>query len=718
MLVALSGSIVNVFNAWSSMPHSRFIAQTSACLAIVFTAYVLAIALCFLHLRRWDSVILRQVVTLASYPLVFFGVVALGTQMTLKQGDPSQTSVWVLPLGSLLFMGLPFGVSQLGAWIVLPLAILGLVMTGYAFVRSHQNRALLRLLWLPWPGVIIALIYFAMINGSGYAHLFADVAAYTGTLHRDTLFHAAIVNMLAHFSTPSTGLDGVQPLAYHVGVHRWLAASQALAPGYTPMLLAIGMQIALLPVVFFAWSLAIALLLQRSINLLPLLGYAVGSWLVLGCFVWDSYLASESYAFSLPVFFAMAPVGQRWAEVGGHGKRALSFWALTIAVVAVVACTAAKISTGVVLGLFLTGCGLLPTFLQRDRGSQLLYGAAGLLFCITGVGLAYVAIGTPTLVLSPFHFAQTFPQIFVSANLLAILCIGAFYAWGGRGRTNTAPPGHRALTLALGLTFLASLVPGLLLDIAGGATYYFFHPALLLLLAFAIAGLINHWRCSSLDAHVALARSMTKSTVLTGASRFALAALAGVAITQLAIPLNNPVLRSREFVNYAAQTLSMFADDGPTVTRNIHDSSPKLTKTDKLNLLWAPPDIDLNQLPFSGLRLVEQQLAAAAVTPEAADTIVYISPDVSTFWMLEHNRTCWDKSFDVPGVLGLPLINGVRTGVNGCEVTPYYGMADYGSSSWNVEMSDAQLCQKALRLGFAQVLVIAEDERQLLGCQG
>lgn len=703
---------MNPSNLTSAPQHSSSIAQTSARLAVVFTAYVVVIALCFLHLRSWDGVILRQVVTIASYPLFFFGVVALGMQMTSERAAPPLANVWVLPLGSLLFMGLPFGLNQLGAWAVLPVAMVGLGLTLWALGRSHRGGGWLRLLWLPLPGLIIALVYFAVVNGSGYAHLFADVAAYNGTLHRDTLFHAAIINMLAHFSTPSTGLDGVQPLAYHVGVHRWLAGSQGLAPGHAPMLLAIGMQVALLPAVFFAWALAISLLLRRPIGLLFLLGLAFGSLLTLGCFVWDPYLLSESYAFSLPVFFAVAPVGQRWVGVGSHGKRAPSFWGLTVAVVAAVACTAAKVSTGVMLGLFLTGCGLLPRLLQRDQRSLLLYGAAGLLFCTAGVGLAYVALGAPALMLSPFHFVRSFPRVFVNSIWVAGLCLGLFYAWSSR---QDDPSSHRpALTLALGGTFLASLVPGLLLDIDGGATYYFTHPAQLLLLLFAMAGLIDRRCWTDLRTHVALDHPLTKTTVLSASGRLVLLGIAGVVIAQLALPLSNPGIRAKSFINHAAHTLSGATDEG-TVSLTNQGSPLTLSKTEKLALLWDPPELAARQAS-SGLSLVEEQLAAAGVIPAAGDAIVYISPDVRTFWTLEQARTCWDKSFDVPAMVGLPLLNGVRGKANDCETTSYYGMADYGSSSLNMAMSNDQLCRKASKLGFAKVLAIGKNDQPLLSC--
>ena len=74
--------------------------------------------------------------------------------------------------------------------------------------------------------------------------------------------------MLAKFNTPSTGLDGVKPLEYHVGVHPWVAANLNILGGQAPLLLAICQQIAFFACIIFYRSISPQLLsIYSSLNI-------------------------------------------------------------------------------------------------------------------------------------------------------------------------------------------------------------------------------------------------------------------------------------------------------------------------------------------------------------------------------------------------------------------------------------------------------------------
>ncbi|MEO0273368.1 MAG: hypothetical protein ABIM30_09880, partial [candidate division WOR-3 bacterium] len=99
-------------------------------------------------------------------------------------------------------------------------------------------------------------------------------------------------------------------------------------------------------------------------------------------------------------------------------------------------------------------------------------------------------------------------------------------------------------------------------------------------------------------------------------------------------------------------------------------------------------------------------------------TLLYITPSYKAFWEPQQEaRICWAKPLAVPAVVGLPLLNGVRSGVENCEVTLYYGMADYGSESLNQDLSQQELCTKAMKFGFNQVYKISENSHELYRCQ-
>ncbi|NBO32588.1 MAG: hypothetical protein EBV05_13715, partial [Cyanobacteria bacterium WB6_1B_304] len=158
-----------------SMPH-RLRVKISSGLAIVFSTYIVTTALIILHLRSWDSVVLKQIAVFSSYSLILFGVVSIASCLARQQG----TYLWVLPAATLLFMGLPFVMNQLGSWMIFPLVLLG----GLLFVLSialayNVRKSRFELIWLPCSGIVLALFYFGVVNGYGFAHIFADVAAYT-----------------------------------------------------------------------------------------------------------------------------------------------------------------------------------------------------------------------------------------------------------------------------------------------------------------------------------------------------------------------------------------------------------------------------------------------------------------------------------------------------------------------------------------------------------
>jgi hypothetical protein len=699
------------------MHHSQSTSQTLSVqipsgLAIVFLTYIVTTALIILHLRSWDNKILEQILIFSSYPLIFFGIVSTVITIGLRKGQSKNTGV--LPVATLIFMSLPFIVSQIGLWSAYTLSLLGALLIVFAAVLSYGGTNWLSLFKLICSGALIALFYFGMVNGYNYAHVFSDVASYTDSLHRDTLFHASIINMLAYFSPPSTGLDGVQPLSYHVAVHRWLAASLLPSSDSTPLVISIGLQIALLPALFFTWTLTLGLISRAKTHLLPLLVWAFAGLIIVGGFVWDSYLASESYAFSLPILLAMIPVAHNWIVDSEINRRSTRFFTLALTIVAIIACSAAKISTGVILGIFLITCFIAPKLLKADRRSLVLYGGLGLLLSTLCLGLAYfLVLGAPPLNVSLLHFVITYPKTAIGSTQIAVLCLWAFCAWGTRRCSNSLE--HQALTLSLALTYAASWVPGLLLAIGGGSAGYFSHPALLILVLFGLMSLMNRWDTSEVMSYLSRLWTRPWSRVTVGAW-----AMAWLVITQLILWTSYPIPRFLGFASQSTRYLSLFDQNRPAAT-DIVTVSEGLSIRDRLQLLWSPPPVNLDRLQnISALYRIENALDSASVVPSSADTLIYISPNLDEFWNIEQafpgSRTCWDQSFHIPAVLGFPLLNGVRGAVNDCDTTPYYGMADYDSDSWNIELSDEAACDKAKDLDFSKVFMVNEDNQRLLNC--
>lgn len=693
-----------------SIPYHQT-AKISSGLGIVFSTYIVTTSLIILHLRSWDTNILMQIAVFSSYPLMFFGLVSITMCLIRTPG----MYLRILPVATLIFMGLPFICNLLGLWLVLSLAMIGILLIILSASLAYGRAIWSNLFWLLCSGMVIATFYIGIVNGYDLNHIFSDVDAYTKLAHTDVLFHSAIINMLSNFSAVSTGLDGVPSLDYHVFVHRWIATFQLVAPGITPLLFAIGLQVSILPVLFFTWTLTIGLLLHGSINLLSLLPWAFGSLIVARQYqIADFYLVTESYAFSLPVFLSMIPIAQSWFLADRPNGRLERFWTLFLVFVAVIASSSAKISTFFILVVFLTSCLILPRLLKTDRRSLFLYGGLSLLISSLFIGLIYLFIwGNIPLKFMPFQYPRAFPDLFITQILFAIVCLLFFYVWGKLGSSD--PWKHQILTLALAVTFAASLVPGLILDLGSPyANYSFIYSAQLILILFGLVGLINRW--NSLDTKTYLSRLWTHPW-----SKRMVAAwcIAFFVVTQLLFILKNHFIgRFLSFWDMSSWQLSLFDQSRPVVS-DVKTTNLKFRY--RLKYLVTPPPIDLDRLKsLSALYRIKLAVDSAGIIPATADTLVYISPDFDEFWGevkdVPRTNPCWAKSFQIPAVLGLPMLNGVRGAFNDCDTSPFFGFHVYDSDSLNINLSDKAACEKAQKLGFSKVFIVNRRSQYLIHC--
>jgi hypothetical protein len=116
-----------------------------------------------------------------------------------------------------------------------------------------------------------------------------------------------------------------------------------------------------------------------------------------------------------------------------------------------------------------------------------------------------------------------------------------------------------------------------------------------------------------------------------------------------------------------------------------------------------------------------QSIAKNLVTDKKA-TVIYVPPD-ARFWEdavygITPAVVCWAKPFAIPALTGMPMLNGVRSGVGDCPVTQYYGMKAYADDSLNRKLDSKELCQRARKLGFKNVLEIKPQDYQIHICKG
>ena len=99
------------------------------------------------------------------------------------------------------------------------------------------------------------------------------------------------------------------------------------------------------------------------------------------------------------------------------------------------------------------------------------------------------------------------------------------------------------------------------------------------------------------------------------------------------------------------------------------------------------------------------------------DYLIFVKPDFSGFW--KQLDICWAQSFVLPALTAQPMLRGLPPSNSGCDVTRDYGLAAYelqGSSSYYVD--DEELCQSALKVGFPDVLVVANSGSWRIACTG
>lgn len=688
------------------------ISQTS----LLFTIYCIETALLILHFRHWDINIVFQVLGTISYPLFVFGGVAIAYK-TIADKYP-QYSIWVLPIFCLLFLGLPSVTIFLGKYCLFLLGSIGLINTFFVYITDKKNRSTVNTVKIFLWGISLSIIYFLVVNGYNYAHILSDVSAHLGTLHRDTLFHSSIIQMIANFGVASTGLDGLIPLNYHVSVHQWVANNLNLLGGSAPVLLAISQQIAFLPLAFYAFIIAIILLSPTSENKLATYGLPFLALWFMGTLIWDSYLASESYAFSIPLMVAMVPVGQSWLIKSCNGLKPSKtlFASILLTSVAIIACQSAKISSGIILAIFLLLSIITPIFLKRIlldfRYLLGLIPIACLLF-IACLGLAFLFSGSLPLSFYPFHFARTYKTQFISQiSFFVLMIVANFYLFKFSFIKNKLY--FYCLMLTLTVTFICSLVPGLLLAIGGGSAGYFVQPILLITVVFTVSSLLNFCATSYDNQKILFSTVMVSNKTKLRWKRlvqmltiFLIIVLLTLVFQSSPPELSSYIDRAKSFGGQTGETLELFSDHKARVGQ----------KLDKINLLLYPPAISVEKIdPLPVMAEIAKEIQRYYSHGASTNLAIYISPDYDEFWQAYGQRTCWDTSFIVPAMTGLPLLNGVRATNNNCDLTPYYGMADYNSDSWNRVLSTEQICDRAKKKGFNRVLLFTGRDPELLDC--
>ena len=624
---------------------------------------------------------------------------ALGRRRRRPAPPYSWIIVVILVVSALPVMGLFWGAYPLPLFAII--AVVGLwraTTLGRTVIKAQR--------WFLILGPpVLAVLYFLVVNGGSFAHVYSPEFALVGIAHRDTMFHVAIAEMIRNFGVVSTGLDGFVSFAYHIGSHVWMGSLSRLLDIPVFHAYYMGVQIFAVPMLLFSLVFAISWVWRPK--QLPILVMAVA--LALLCLVETqgsfAYYVSESYLFAIIFYLLSLPLV---IEVIRHPKESLwmDWRRLTVAIALALVLVALKISVGA------AWCaGALYVFLRR--------------YPKEGWPLFIVAVSTVMLLIIVFAFnvhsnpnwAETFRFDPIAANLLRpplanMLLPLAVLIFGRLFYRHIGDEGKLILEF-VALTTIVTNAPGMLLDILQATDYYFVNVATWLGYVVSVGAvffLVQYVRDIGLTLKsqggvrrivtvdfqrlvVVLAVTVILVTTLTSDAKMQVISRSAKASSEL--------LHRAEHVN----------------ARRAHPLrfSPKVEE--RKGFLNSKIAAELNHTPGAFFVSEIERLKGMAPGPLA----VFVPPDNLEFWTLARaNRGlksildedyCWKQSFFVPALVGAPMIKGVPPAE--CEQTSFYGFYKYGDESNSSSVDDTALCAHAVDRGFNDIVVLESREHSL-----
>lgn len=550
--------------------------------------------------------------------------------------------------------------------------LLGLVAIGARQIVAARGVPGNRFMLALTCGCVAGVGYFFLVNSKGYATVLTPELALVGTQHLDTLFHASIANMLVKHGALSTGLDGLVPIKYHVLSHIWLGCLGLWLGVTTLDAYYIGAQIVAIPVLLF--SLALATHLLRSpktgptdsalVTLIPLLLlFIVDLW------GWTHYLVSESYFLAMILFLLSLPL---LAEITADQFRLRPSFQVVALVIVGILILVSKVSVGVI---FWGAAGFL---LWRQLGLTLLnlIKLASPILLLVGLFAAISSPDSDTYVpaLSLFSFVREYPHG-AWPNILAnlVLLYAAARIWLS-GSTRDRKCAETFAIIAIG-----SLLPVLLLDIAGGSDYYFAN--------------VGTWAC--------IVFLSAYRTALFGERSFRFLTPGVVILVILVV-----VLATDEKTGSLKKFATQF-EDLRTRVRKLNGESigADITTRQRLFELLAPGH------PARGALAEEVKRTPGAQTmqtlqfmglSQARHAAVFVPPDNSAFWSTYED--CRGDPLFVPATLGAPMLKGLNPSALKCARYPY--ALGYDSSAASEMSTDRELCARVANSAFTTVLIL------------
>lgn len=522
-------------------------------------------------------------------------------------------------------------------------------------------------------GGIVGFGYFLVINSRAFGSILTPELALTGIHQLDTIFHAAIANMLVKYGVLTTGLDGLLPTKYHVLSHIWLGCVSLWLGVTTLEGYSVGGQIIGIPMLIFSLSLAIHLFRRRGegftsgalMTLCPLLLlFLADLWGV------TAYLVSESYFLAMIIFLLTLPLLSEIADPERGARLGVQIVILGIAGLLILL---SKISVGAVLA---AGIGILMWRRMGMTPSGLIkLGVPLLLLVIVAIGVFSPGGRMLWESLEPFAFVREYARG-AWPNIVAILLLvcAAVHVWRN-GAVRDKAVSEAAVFIAIG-----ALLPALLINVPGGSTYYFLNVATWTAIVFICA------YCGP-GFEKFFPHALAPATVL--------AALLLVAFVTEE-KRTSAYRLGAEFAQLQARIRKVNGEPPIADTTTRQRLTELLTPGHPSRYALAA---DVSRTP--GAKVIDT-LTGLGVLP-ARRAAVFVPPDNLAFWNLAIE--CRQDPLFVPAILGLPMLRGLNPPAVKCPSEPYYGFAYYKDAA-SEPMTDEQLCARAGQWKLETVFVL------------
>jgi hypothetical protein len=247
-------------------------------------------------------------------------------------------------------------------WLLIVPGILFFLFFSFHYFRKINSRKIfIFFVWVIFFLWVINRLYNSAYQTPVYLELML-----TGNSNADTLFHSSISGMIQTFGIPSTGLNGIPSLRYHLGSHWVIANLSSLLNISTFAGYNVIFPVIIVPLFYKTYYLLIdqlrSLFYPKRWDVLNIRFWIISFVLVIGFLpdsflrniyiYWDEYqIMSESYTISLIIIFVFLSSAIIFWENYLNGKNNF-FFLLIFIPLSIVFVGVSKISTMVILFVF------------------------------------------------------------------------------------------------------------------------------------------------------------------------------------------------------------------------------------------------------------------------------------------------------------------------------------------------------------------------------